>query len=104
MARPSDPAARAALVLHPDDQVATALRDLAAGELVEVARGDETLEVRLVEPIRLCHKFALADLAPGTGVRKYGEVIGALTAAVPAGGWVHVHNLRSLRARLRARA
>jgi hypothetical protein len=31
-------------------------------------------------------------------VRKYGEVIGRLTAAVSAGDHIHVHNLVSLRA------
>ncbi|MBK7473679.1 MAG: hypothetical protein IPI73_26630 [Betaproteobacteria bacterium] len=46
----------------------------------------------------MCHKIALADLAAGTAVIKYGQCIGQTTAPVRQGGWVHVHNLRSRRA------
>lgn len=42
---------------------------------------------------------ALRDLAAGGPVRKYGEVIGEATGPIPRGGFVHVHNLRSCRAR-----
>ena len=88
-----------AIVLDPRDDVATALRDLAAGETVEVRIGDRALRLTLREPVALCHKFALHPLAAGREVRKYGEVIGCTTAGIEPGGWVHVHNLQSLRAR-----
>ena len=88
-----------AIVLQAADDVATALRDLAAGEVVAVRIGDRVDRVLLAERIPLCHKFALHALSPGQEVRKYGEVIGRASAAVEAGGWVHVHNLESLRAR-----
>jgi altronate dehydratase small subunit len=99
MARCSEVARNDAIVLHAADDVATALRDLAAGEVVEVRIGDRAERVTLAEPIALCHKFALHALSPGQAVRKYGEVIGRATAAVERGAWVHVHNLKSLRAR-----
>ena len=106
MARPFDDASSIpepidAIALHEDDQVATALRDLAAGETVRVRRGQTSVAVALVEAIPLCHKLALRPLAPGERIRKYGEVIGEATAPVAAGGHVHVHNLASLRARRR---
>ena len=72
-------------MLHAADDVATALRDLAAGEVVEVRIGDRAERVTLAEPIALCHKFALHALSPGQEVRKYGEVIGRATAAVERG-------------------
>ena len=85
--------ARSALRLHAADNVATALGDLEAGAVVEI----EGIAVTLREPVPLCHKLALADLAPGDAVVKYGQPIGRMTMAVPAGGHVHVHNMRSAR-------
>lgn len=86
---------RAALRLDPADNVATALTSLEAGAPVVL----DGLHVTVREPIPLCHKFALADLAAGTAVVKYGQTIGLTTAAIPAGGHVHVHNMQSNRAR-----
>jgi altronate dehydratase len=86
---------RALLRLAAADNVATALRPLAAGEVVEVAG----LRVEVREAVPLCHKVALTDLPPGTAVLKYGQPIGRTTAAVAAGAHVHVHNMRSERAK-----
>ena len=87
-----------ALVLHRDDTVATALRQLRAGQSVEVTADGARMTVLLREPIALCHKFALRDIAEGEVVLKYGEAIGRATCAIRAGQHVHVHNLRSQRA------
>ncbi|HRY25373.1 MAG: UxaA family hydrolase [Geminicoccaceae bacterium] len=83
-----------ALRLAATDNVATALRDLEAGEVVEI----EDQRIELLERIPLCHKLALADLAPGTPVTKYGQPIGRTTTAVARGAHVHVHNMKSARA------
>ena len=88
-----------AIVLHAADHVATALRKLARGERVRVNRGGEALELTLAEDIPLCHKVAIAALKTGAPIRKYGEVIGEATSPIAAGQHVHIHNLRSLRAR-----
>ena len=72
------------LTLHPDDDVAVALRPLAAGE---------RLEVEIAEPIPAGHKVALRALPAGAEVRKYGWPIGRLTAPVAPGAHVHSHNL-----------
>lgn len=93
----STPAADA-LVLHPQDNVATALRDLTAGQTIQVG-GTNTPPVRLVQDIPLCHKFALLPMPTGTAIRKYGEPIGLASHDIAAGEHVHVHNLRSTRAR-----
>ncbi len=87
-----------AVVIHPDDDVAVALRPLAAGR-VRVRNGDQVTELEVAQDVPLGHKLALRDLPAGAVVRKYGEAIGALTQAVAKGGHVHVHNLRSRRAR-----
>lgn len=87
-----------ALVLHPQDNVATALRDLAAGQTIQVG-GVNAPPVRLVQDVPLCHKFALLPMSTGTAIRKYGEPIGLASRDIAAGEHVHVHNLRSTRAR-----
>lgn len=84
-----------AIRLAPDDEVATVLRALGPWE--ELTAGDLRCAVR--EQIPAFHKVALRDLGAGERVRKYGAVIGVLTAPVRAGELVHVHNLKSLRAR-----
>ena len=82
-----------ALVLHPDDGVATALRPLTAGTQAWVMTPNGPRKIRIVEDIRRCHKFALADISAGSEVRKYGEIIGDATTDIEAGCHVHIHNL-----------
>ena len=87
------------LVLHPSDNVATALVDLAAGQAVTADRASGTVTVCAQEPIAFGHKLALVSLAAGALVYKYGEVIGVASADIPAGAHVHVHNVESQRGR-----
>ena len=88
---------RAAMVLNPRDNVAVALRDLKAGEEVEVTSGGEVLVVQLLSDVPFGHKFALAEIKKGEQVIKYGEVIGIATRDIKRGEHVHVHNVRSAR-------
>ncbi len=87
------------LVLHPNDNVATALVDLEAGQTVTAQRAAGAVTVRAQEPVAFGHKLALAPLAAGAPVYKYGEVIGVAAADIPAGAHVHVHNVESQRGR-----
>ena len=87
------------LVLHPTDNVATALVDLEVGQTVTADRESGTVTVHAQEPIAFGHKLALIPLAAGTPVYKYGEVIGVASADIPAGAHVHVHNVESQRGR-----
>lgn len=41
------------------------------------------------------HKYALRPIACGETVIKYGEIIGRATQDIPAGDWVHTHNVKS---------
>jgi altronate hydrolase len=85
-------ATRALLRLDPRDDVAVALRPLAAGEQLDA----EGVAVRIAEAIPRGHKLALRDMAAGEMVRKFGWPIGKLQADVTAGGHVHAHNLATL--------
>jgi altronate hydrolase len=78
------------LLLHRTDDVYVALRPLSAGETVAAA-GEGPVMVGGDVPVG--HKLARRELASGGLVRKYGQIIGALTEAVPAGGHIHTHNL-----------
>ena len=78
-----------ALLLSEDDDVAVALRDLAPGAGLPL--GPVTVTVAAAVPRG--HKISVRDLAAGTAVHKYGQVIGRATAPIRAGEHVHTHNL-----------
>ncbi|HEX77022.1 MAG TPA: UxaA family hydrolase [Dehalococcoidia bacterium] len=89
----------AAIVIKDRDNVATAIRELRAGERVMVRVGGEEREVAVQSDIRFLHKFALEDIKRGQNIIKYGQVIGEATRDIQKGEHVHIHNLRSLRGR-----
>jgi altronate dehydratase small subunit len=88
-----------AIMLRETDNVATALRDLAAGEEIVVGVQEHTRRVRVGQPILFGHKLAVTAIGQGDNILKYGEVIGRATQAIPAGCHAHVHNIESLRGR-----
>jgi hypothetical protein len=90
-----------ATVLSDGDNVGTLLRPVVAGESVSMLIDEATFRVNALEPIALCHKIALRPIECGERVVKYGECIGEATHDIPAGAWVHIHNLRSCRAQPR---
>ena len=94
----TDAPVKTAIVLHPKDDVAILALPVAAGESVLTQGAREATVLLARHALPAGHKIALTDLAPGAHIRKYGEVIGRLTAAVAAGEHVHIHNLVSLRA------
>lgn len=83
------------IVISERDNVATALEPLEAGRRFEV-RGSV---VTAAETIPRGHKVALAPIAAGEPVVKYGSPIGIATADMRPGAHVHTHNLSSSRGR-----
>ena len=77
--------------IHPNDLAAVALSPLPKGTVVRI--GEDT--VRLLEDIPQGHKFALTDIAAGQPVIKYNAPIGIAKEAIPAGAWIHTHNLKT---------
>ena len=80
---------QALIRVHPDDSVAVALRPIAGGETLSF----EGAPLTALAPIPQGHKIALAPLAPGAPLRKYGQPIGRATAPITRGEHVHTHNL-----------
>lgn len=90
-----EPESKTWLWLHREDNVAMSLFDYRSGEVVRIDGRD----IALRNPVEYGHKFALVDIAEGQPVVKYAETIGVATRDIAAGEHVHVHNVRSLRAR-----
>ncbi len=88
-------AMRDLMILKPEDDVAVALRDLPEGPATLPDGGT----LHLLQAIPLGHKVARRAMTAGHRILKYGAAIGEATQAIAAGAHVHVHNLRSLRAR-----
>jgi len=88
-----------ALAHKSTDDVAIAVADLKAGEelTIHCLEGGKFHKVKLLEDIPLGHKIALRDLPEGHVVIEYGEKVGRMTQPVKKGGYVHVHNIRTLR-------
>jgi len=88
-----------AIMMDEKDNVATALVGLVAGERVEVvSSAQEVLEqVMVKDAIPLGHKIALANMAEGDEVIKYGETIGKASRDISVGDYVHIHNVESIR-------
>ncbi len=82
------------LIIHPRDNVAVALRNLARGEDV---KGKGVADLKASDEIPPSHKIALRDLAAGEEIIKYGEVVAVTTREIQRGEWVHTHNLESKR-------
>lgn len=73
--------------IHPNDNVAVALRPIPAGT--------EFAGLQAKEDIPQGHKMALKAIAEGEQVVKYGFSIGHATAAITPGQWVHTHNMKT---------
>ena len=85
-----------ALMMDPIDNVVTCMTEIAAGETVCYRRGEETCTLTASQIIPYCHKVAVADIAKGAQVIKYGESLGEVSEDIRAGVWVADHNLFSV--------
>ena len=89
------------LMMHAKDNVAVCLADGKAGEMLPLTAkdGSNAGSIKLLEDTPFAHKVALADIAPGEHITKYGELIGAAIKPIKVGQWVHTHNIEGLRGR-----
>ena len=101
MTAPTATAARRALVIHPDDNVANLIGPGDRGDAVTCAvEGQRDAEsIDLVDDIPANHKFARRDIAEREEILKYGLSIGVASRAIKRGEHVHTHNIESKRGR-----
>lgn len=85
MVKPENPFIR----LNPRDNVVVARVALGSGAVVSF----EGKEVRLRQSVGAGHKIAVAEIAAGGQVLKYGENIGHARERIAPGDLVHIHNL-----------
>ena len=83
------------LWLHREDNVAMSLFDYKPSDVVQI----DGRAIALRNPVEYGHKFAIVDIREGQPVVKYAETIGVASCDISAGEHVHVHNVKSLRAR-----
>ena len=79
------------LIMAPDDNVAIAKTDLAAGTTLQVMGADITLRNNVLTG----HKFAFTPVEKGTTIVKYGAPIGIATQDIAPGEPMHLHNIAS---------
>jgi hypothetical protein len=79
------------LRIHRDDNVLIVV--------MPVRRGDrdviEGREIVFEQDIAIGHKVAAREIKPGEKVYKCGVPIGSAKEMIPAGGHIHLHNLKS---------
>ncbi|MCD8165736.1 MAG: altronate dehydratase family protein [Bacteroides sp.] len=79
------------LKINPADNVAVAIVDMKAGEVITL---NDTL-VTLTEDVPAGHKVALKDFTEEEDVIKYGYPIGHATVAIRKGAWVNENNIKT---------
>jgi len=87
------------IIIDSQDNVATSLADLRAGDQVVTEFGD----VVLLNDIAFGHKFALTEVPEGKFIVKYGAQIGRATMFIAKGDHVHVHNVEDITDEVRKR-
>jgi altronate dehydratase len=88
-----------AIQIDERDNVATATGDVNPGETLEVIspEGKIILKPKVNELVPFGHKLAIKPVKKDENIVKYGEVIGVASKPIPAGAWVHTHNVESAR-------
>jgi altronate hydrolase len=83
--------------LHPKDHVVIALRDIKQGEMI-LTYGEaigSVSTVQLLDDVSKGHKILAHPVEKGEDVLKFGYSIGKAKEDIPAGSWVHTHNLET---------
>jgi len=91
--------AKRALIMHPSDNVATAIDEIEPGDEVAARLGKEVITLQAIERIPFGFKIALQEISKNGIIRKYGETIGVANQIISKGAMVHIHNLEGTRAR-----
>ncbi|WP_145513289.1 UxaA family hydrolase [Yersinia massiliensis] len=77
--------------IHPLDNVAVALQDLAVDEVID----NGEFSVKLAQPVARGHKFAITTIEPGQMIVKYGLPIGHALTLIEPGEHIHSQNAKT---------
>lgn len=58
---------------------------------------DRMISMKVLDDIPIGHKLAIKPLAENDTVIKYGADVGRAIAPIPAGAYLHVHNVKTKR-------
>ncbi len=82
------------------DNVATVFGEVEEKQYVEIiTKSGSRFVIQSLEKVPYGHKVATKEIKMGEQITKYGEEIGKATQDIERGGYVHVHNLESIRGR-----
>lgn len=79
------------LKINPADNVVVAIQPQSAGAVIEV----DGKQITVLEDVPAGHKIAIADIAAGENVIKYGFPIGHAREDKKAGAWMNEHNIKT---------
>ncbi|MGC2196084.1 MAG: UxaA family hydrolase [Terriglobales bacterium] len=79
------------LRIHRDDNVLIVVRPVRSGDRDFI----DGHEVVFTQDIAIGHKVAARDIRAGEKIYKCGVPIGSTKEMIPAGGHIHLHNLKS---------
>ena len=79
------------LKINSADNVAVAISDLKAGEVIAI----EGVNITVNQDIPAGHKIALKDFSEGENVVKYGYPIGHAKVAVKQGDWINENQIKT---------
>jgi len=81
------------LKINDNDNVVVALNAIPMGETITVEVSGRESRITAREEIPAGHKMAVCDIPAGGEVIKYGYRIGNAREDIPAGAWIHTHNV-----------
>lgn len=85
-----------AIMINPKDNVATVMNGAKKGDTINYFNVQEMLSLVARQDIPACNKIALAPIAKGSHVIKYGECIGGALVDINKGCLVSHLNIESL--------
>jgi altronate dehydratase small subunit len=88
-----------AITMDAQDNVATVISAITAGEDVEIfsTKQEVVQRIKARDSLPLGHKIALVEIKQGDSIKKYGAVIGKASKNIAVGDYVHIHNVESNR-------
>ncbi len=84
-----------AILIHGDDNVVTVTSAIGKGSVLVFQKGEDIIEIKVIEDIPVFHKVAVTDIKKDAPVYKYGQLIGKAVSSIIKGSHVHDHNIES---------